>query len=623
MIVTLAGHVDHGKTAIVKALTGVDTDRLEEEQARGLTIDLGFAYTDIGEHRIGFVDVPGHHSFIHNMIAGVARMQHALLIVAADDGVMPQTEEHLQILQLLGIEQGTVVLNKVDNVDKSQLEQVTLQLRNFLKHTFLRNATIIKASAITGSGINTLRDSLAIRMSQLKKNLFPRAFRLAIDRVFTKQGLGAVVTGTVYDGEIRVGDDVYLSSVQKQVRVRSIVANGLPAQVAHTGDRCGAQIAGVNSNEVSRGDWLRDPNTVATTETFTVQFELAAAFPRDVKNWCRVHVYHGTSHRLGKLFVLDNIVNQGTNGIVDIVVIEPLHVAVGDRIIVRDHGLDRTMGGGIVIATTAPATRRRLPARVQRLSTFTKLVASDSPQTALTQSCKTTCVNGDEFRLQWNLTNDQFSSSVDRNTVQQVNNRFLAKTTLETIRKQLSSLLDEYHKTDSHEFGLTVKQLAKKTSLDMETLRFVLTYGQNTGQFHTKAGQYAIASRSDVTVSYNKDLYKNLLTLIDTEQPLPIGDIARELKVPLRILENEIKRMLKAKLFVQVSEKRFFTEKRLEELAEIAYVLNNSGPFTVKQFRDRCGMGRMICIDVLEYFDKVRFTQREADARHVVGNFKL
>ena len=621
MIVTLAGHVDHGKTAIVKALTGVDTDRLEEEQARGLTIDLGFAYTNINDHRIGFVDVPGHHSFIHNMIAGVASMQHALLVVAADDGVMPQTEEHLQILQLLGIEQGTVVLNKVDHVDKSQLEQMVLQLRNFLQHTFLRNAPIVEASALTGIGIETLRDSLSNRMSQLEKNLCPRAFRLAIDRVFAKQGLGTVVTGTVYDGEIRVGDDVYLSSIQKKVRVRRIVANGLPVEVAYTGDRCGAQIAGVHSNEVSRGDWLRDPESVFATDTLTVQFELASGFPRDIKNWCSVHVYHGTSHRLGKLFVLDSIEDHGTNGIVDLVVPEPLHVAIGDRIIVRDQSLERTMGGGIVIATTAPTTRRRLPARIQRLRDFTTVASSDSPQQALIQSSKTSCVNGDDFRLQWNLTLDQFRSFIDRNTIQQVNNRFLAKSAMEIVRKEICSTLDEYHKTHSHEFGLTIKQLAKKTARDLETLRFVLKYGQNTGQFHTKAGQYAIASRSDVTVSYNKDLYRNLVPLIDTQQPLPVGDIARELKVPLGILENELKRMLKAKLFVQVSEKRFFTGKRLQELAEIAGALDKSGPFSVKQFRDQSGMGRMICIDVLEYFDKVRYTQREADSRRVVGKF--
>ena len=168
-----------------------------------------------------------------------------------------------------------------------------------------------------------------------------------------------------------------------------------------------------------------------------------------------------------------------------------------------------------------------------------------------------------------------------------------------------------------------MKQLAKTTSRDTETVRCVLTYGQNTGQFHTKAGQYATTNRSDVTVSYNKDLYKNLLPLIDTQQPFPVGDIARELKVPLRILENEIKRMLKAKLFIQVSQKRFFTGKRLQELAQIAGALDKSGPFTVKQFRDRSGMGRMVCIDVLEYFDKVRFTQREADTRRVVGKFYL
>jgi len=303
MIITLAGHVDHGKTTIVKAVTGIDTDRLAEEQARGLTIDLGFAYTDLDGHRIGFVDVPGHHSFIHNMIAGVARMQHALLTVAADDGIMPQTEEHLQILQLLGLDSGTVVLNKVDNADENQLQTVENQLRDCLKPTFLHAASIIKVSAKTGVGISTLQESLADAASRVERVPSSRAFRLPIDRVFSRQGLGTIVTGTVYDGEVNVADDVYLSAIQKNVRVRRLVANGLPSQIARAGDRCGLQIAGVNASEISRGDWLRARDTIATTDTMTLQFELAEGFSREIKNWCHVHVYHGTAHRLGKPMV--------------------------------------------------------------------------------------------------------------------------------------------------------------------------------------------------------------------------------------------------------------------------------------------------------------------------------
>ena len=621
MIVTLAGHVDHGKTAIVKALTGIDTDRLAEERDRGLTIDLGFAYTDVNNHRIGFVDVPGHHSFIHNMIAGVARMQHALLTVAANDGIMPQTVEHLQILQLLGLKHGTAVLNKVDSVDASHLQQVVLQLREFLKQTFLRSAPIIEVSAKTGVGIRDLRATLAESASKLEQTWYPRAFRLAIDRVFSRKGIGTIVTGTVYDGEISVGDDVYLSSLNKRVRVRSLVANGLPTRVGQTGDRCGVQISGASANQVSRGDWLQDPQTINSSNAFTVQFEMALGFPREIKNWCHVHIYHGTDHKLGKLFSLSGVLVPGSKGLVDISVDTHLNLAIGDRVIVRDQGLDTTVGGGIVVATTVPKTRRRLPARVQHLQDITSIVASNNPRRALLQACKLCCVNGDTFRSTWNLSEDQFNSIVDRNIIQQVNNRFLEKHKLQTVQKQLIAVLDEYHKTRSSEFGLTTAQLAKRVSLDLETVRFVLTHGRNTEQFHTKAGQYAIKTRSEVSVSYNKDLYKRLLTLIAIKQPYPVGDIARELKIPLRSLESELKRMLKAKLFVQVSEKRYFTERRLQELAEIARGLNESGPFTVKEFRDKTGMGRMICIDVLEHFDKVRFTQRELDTRRVVGKY--
>ena len=621
MIITLAGHVDHGKTAIVKALTGVDTDRLAEEQARGLTIDLGFAYTDFDGHRIGFVDVPGHHSFIHNMIAGVARMQHALLTVAADDGIMPQTEEHLQILQLLGLDSGTVVLNKVDNTNENQLQKVETQLRDVLKQTFLRDAPIIKASAKTGLGISTLQQSLADAASRMQRVPSSRAFRIPIDRVFSRQGLGTIVTGTVYDGEVTVGDDVYLSAIQKSVRVRRVIANGLSSQIARTGDRCGLQLAGVNANEISRGDWLREPDTIASTDTITLQFELAVGFPREIKKWCHVHVYHGTAHRLGKLFLLDETLDHSTKGLVDISVDTPLHIAIGDRVIIRDQGLDTTIGGGTVIATTRTNTRRRFPVRIQLLRDTSESVKRDEPKQALLDACLVKCVDGEIFRKQWNLSQEQFNAVTDWNTIQQVNSRFLAKSKLDDTRKQLELVLDEYHNVNPNQFGLSLRQLVKRTSLDEETVRFTLIYGRNTGLFQVQGGQFASARRAEVKLSYNKDLYVRILPLIDTQQPYPVGDIARELRVPLRNLESELKRMLKAKLFVQVSDKRYFSANRLCELAELARLLDKSGPFTVKQFRDRCGMGRMVCIDVLEHFDKVRFTLRELDTRRVVGTY--
>lgn len=621
MIITLAGHVDHGKTAIVKALTGIDTDRLAEEQARGLTIDLGFAYTDLYGHRIGFVDVPGHHSFIHNMIAGVARMQHALLTVAADDGIMPQTEEHLQILQLLGLDSGTVVLNKVDNADENQLQRVETQLREFLKPTFLRDANIISASAKTGVGISALQLSLADAASRMERVPSSRAFRLPIDRVFSRQGLGTIVTGTVYDGEVKVADDVYLSAIQKHVRVRRLVANGLPSEIARAGDRCGLQIAGVNASEISRGDWLLEPDTNATTDTITLQFELAKGFPREIKSWCHVHVYHGTAHRLGKLFLLNEALVHGTKGLVDILIETPLHIAMGDRVIIRDQGLDTTIGGGTVIATTRANTRRRFPSRIKQLTDISESVNQAEPKQVLLDACLVKCVDGEIFRKQWNLSQAQFNAIIDRNSIQQVNNRLLAKSRLDDTRKQLTLVLDEYHAANPNQYGLSLSQLVKKTLFDEETVRFTLIHGRTTGFFQVQGGQFASAHRAEVKLSYNKDLYDRILPLIDTKQPYPIGDIARELKVPLRNLESELKRMLKAKLFIQVSEKRYFSENRLRELAELARSLDKSGPFTVKQFRDKCGMGRMICIDVLEYFDKVRFTHRELDTRRVVSTY--
>ena len=305
MIVTLAGHVDHGKTSIVRALTGTDTDRLAEEKRRGLTIDLGFAYADIAGHRVGFVDVPGHHRFIHNMVAGIAGQQFALLVVAADDGVMPQSKEHLQILRLLGLSRGLVALNKVDRVAAERVGEVQDQIRGLTADSFLDGAPIIELSCETAVGFDTLRKHLGVAAAREADRDPGAPFRLAIDRAFTIRGSGVVVTGTVASGRTSVGDRLVLASTGHAARVRSLHVQDEAANQATVGDRAAVNLAGVAADDVKRGDWLLDPPIRDPQTDFVAALTVVDDFPRAAKHNVPVHTYHATSHAQGRLLLLD------------------------------------------------------------------------------------------------------------------------------------------------------------------------------------------------------------------------------------------------------------------------------------------------------------------------------
>src|SRR5512139_2112869 len=346
MIVTLAGHVDHGKTSLVEALTGFNTDTLAEEKRRGLTIDIGFCYADFDGQRVGFVDVPGHHRFIHNMIAGVASHQHALLVVAADDGPMPQAFEHLTILKLLGVTSGIAAVTKVDRVDAARVAAVREAVAAMADAAGLRLDAIVAASSVDGIGIDELRAQIAAA-ARTSRALDPdRAFRLAIDRTFVIKGVGVVVTGTVHSGTLNTGDEVVVAPGGLAARARTLRVSDKPADRAVPGDRCAVNLSGISTDQVSRGDWLVAPSTFAPTQNIVVDLTVLDDFPRPVKHWLPVHVYHATGRTEGHVALLDSArVGAGESALVELVVAEPLHPKHGDRLILRDHARERTIGG--------------------------------------------------------------------------------------------------------------------------------------------------------------------------------------------------------------------------------------------------------------------------------------
>ena len=368
MIVATAGHVDHGKTALVRALTGVDTDRLPEEKQRGLTIDLGFAYHPLdGSHVIGFVDVPGHERFVRNMLAGVGSVDLALVVVAADDGVMPQTREHAAILDLLGVTECIAVVSKVDKVDATRAADVGAEIGTLLSTTGMRDAEVHRVSALSGAGMDDLIAALRERALGLAARAANGRFRLCIDRVFTLKGAGLVVTGTVHAGMADAGERLVVTPDGYEARIRGIHAQDRPAEQARAGERCALNLSGrgIGPETIARGDWVVDRALHAPSDRIDVRLRVLPAETRALRHWTPVHVHLAASHSTARVAVLGaGGIAPGDGGRVQIVLDRPLHALAGDRIVIRDQSATRTMGGGTVIDPFSPKRGRARPARL-------------------------------------------------------------------------------------------------------------------------------------------------------------------------------------------------------------------------------------------------------------------
>ncbi|MCS6865479.1 MAG: selenocysteine-specific translation elongation factor [Gemmataceae bacterium] len=384
LILGTAGHIDHGKTSLVKALTGVDCDRLPEEKARGITIDIGFAHLELDGVRLGIVDVPGHERFIKNMLAGATGIDCALLVVAADDGIMPQTREHLEILQLLNIQHGIIALTKADLVDETTREVVALEIRDLVQGTFLEKAPIIPTSAHSGLGLAELKAALAALCQRIEQHPATEWFRLAIDRAFVVQGHGTVVTGSVVSGCVRVGDELAWHVGQGQmevVRVRNLNNHGQPVEAVHRGQRAAINLAGVPLERVRRGQELATPGYLCPARVLTVQLQAASQARHPLKHRLPVRLHLGTAEVMATLSLLDgNSLNPGERGLGQLFVTEPVTAVWGQPFVLRDSSAEHTLGGGRVLQPTARKIRRR---HLEAIEQIERLGASSAGQRAL------------------------------------------------------------------------------------------------------------------------------------------------------------------------------------------------------------------------------------------------
>jgi selenocysteine-specific elongation factor len=616
MIVTLAGHVDHGKTSLVQALTGVNTDRLDEEKRRGLTIDLGFAYLNEGDTTLGFVDVPGHHRFIHNMVAGVSSDQFALLVVAADDGPMPQSREHLQILDLLGIERGVVALTKCDRVSEDRKLAARAEIEKLIQDTCLSQAEIFETSTETGEGIDSLKAHLLSQTDRPDTNREGAAFRLPIDRAFTISGAGVVVTGTVHSGSVEADDSLTLFPSMTQVRVKSIRAQDQPVDQAVTGNRSAINLSGVDISQVARGQWLTSGDEAPTRE-FTLDLAVLDDFPRAIRHWLPVHVYHATSHTTGHIALLsEQRIAPGTRALVELVTSEPLLLRRGDRLIIRDQGLDRTLGGGAVVSTSPAVGRRRADNRLRRLSADR---AAD-PAESLRAHLAIGAVDLDSFRRNWGLTEGALTSLLAESECEQVDGHAIEKTMWEQWRARALKEIGERHAADAALQGL------KQSELDLgEAASFAETLLRqlvSDGSLSAQAGRYSPIEHKVALSDAEQKLFDRVERLLNQPQPPSLGDMAKQFRIGVGDLAKQLHPLVAKKYLVRISDTRYYLPEQLRTLAELARRLNDEAPFTVRQYRDAAEIGRNVAIEVLEHFDRIGLTRRDADVRRLIGNLE-
>jgi selenocysteine-specific elongation factor len=631
VIVGTAGHIDHGKTALVGALSGVDTDRLKEEKARGISIDLGFAYLPTpSDSVIGFVDVPGHEGFVHNMLAGASGIDFVLLVVAADDGVMPQTREHLAIVDILGKNRGIAAITKSDLVSPERLQAVRNEVANVLAETALADIEIVSVSAATGQGVDALREKLFAADKSLGERASNGQFRLAVDRSFTLSGVGTVVTGTVRSGSVAVGDRVLVSPAGHTARVRSIHAQDQPVEQGTLGDRCALNIAGENISKdaVRRGDFILAPDLHAPTDRIDAMLRLLPSETRPVRQWTPVHLHHGASEVSARIVNLsDEPIRPGEEKPIQLVLERPIAALAGDRYVVRDTSAQRTMGGGYFLDLRAPQRRRRTPERLALLQAH----AIDDPHKALTAllDCPPHHIDLTGFMRDRGLSEDEVETLAAEESLVRVPAQksvlALSNDRWSALKRELHESLARFHKERPNQPGMDADRLRLAVARKLPSVAFqnLLRTLARDGEVSLEGARVRLSEHSVSLPPADEKVWREIEPLIAGDArfgPPRVRDIGKLISVSEANVRRIMKLAVQMGRVTEVSKDEYLTHGTLVEIIDIIGDLSQTkekGEFTAADFRDRIGVGRNVAIRILEYFDRQGLTARHDNVRRV------
>lgn len=627
IIIGTAGHIDHGKTALVKALTGIDADRLAEEKRRGITIDLGFAHMDLpgptGETlRIGLVDVPGHERFVRNMLAGVGGIDLVLLLIAADESIKPQTREHLDILQLVGIKRGITVLSKSDAVDADTLDVVRLEVEEFLRGTFLEQAPIVAVSSMTGAGMDDLKRNMVDAAAKLEPRDSQALARLPIDRVFTMKGFGTVVTGTLISGTIRKEEELEAFPTGRMVRVRAVQVHGKSAEAAQAGQRTALNVAGIHISDLKRGMTLAPQQKFSATNRVDVRLRMLASAQRALKDRARVHFHCHTMETVAEIVLYQaKQVGPGEHSFARVRLPQPALLLPGDRFIIREFSPVTTIGGGTVL--DAALTTSRLPstsdleilAGGDRLSILRLRIERRSHAgIALPDLVK-------ETGWTRNTIEGQLAKPLEEGQIIQNNDVFLSRSAWQELNLKLVSLVAEFHKKNALAGGINKEELREQSPAHGVTFDAALHALAQAKKIEVAGDLVRIPGRGvemkDEEVD-SKAKIEDAFASAGLKVPA-LQQVLGGLKVDRVRAQKIVTLLLREKVLLKISDELVFHHSALEQLRkQIAQQKSKSPRIDVAQFKELSGVSRKYAIPLLEYLDREHVTRRVGDRREIL-----
>lgn len=601
MIIATAGHVDHGKTTLLQAITGINADRLPEEKSRGMTIDLGYAYWPQPDGRVlGFIDVPGHEKFLSNMLAGVGGIDHALLVVACDDGVMAQTREHLAILQLTGNPTLTVALTKVDRVDTARIDDVRREVADVLREYGFEQATLFETAATENRGIDELHEHL--RQLSAREHPENQRFRLAIDRAFTVKGAGLVVTGTALSGDVRVGDTLWLTGMDTPMRVRGLHAQNQPVEQAHGGQRIALNIAGAAQKEdLNRGDWLLSEAPPAPSERVIV--ELQSHVP--LTQWQPLHIHHAASHITGRVSLLED-------NLAELVLDAPLWLADNDRLVLRDISAKVTLAGARVVTLNSPRRGKRKP---EYLAWVAALALAKEDAQALAVHLTRDAVNLRDFAWARQLSTQGLEKLIAQPGFILAGDSLLDAPLAARWQRKLMDALATYHEQHKDEPGPGRERL-RRIALPMEDEALVLTLIEQMRESGVIASHHGWLHLPDHKAGFTDEqqaVWQKAAPLFGDE-PWWVRDLATQTGTDENTMRSVLRLAAQQGMITAIVKDRYYRNDRIVTFASMIRELDQEkGSTCAADFRDKLNVGRKLAIQILEYFNRIGFTRRRGN----------
>jgi selenocysteine-specific elongation factor len=623
-VVGTAGHIDHGKTSLVKALTGVDTDRLPEEKRRGITIDLGFASWITPEYQIGFIDVPGHERFVKNMLAGVGGIDSALLVVAADESIKPQTREHFAICRLLDIRTGIVAITKSDLVEPDILDLVRMEIEELVAGSFLEGKSVVPVSSVTGAGLDDLREALIASVAAVEdRDATTRVFRLPIDRVFTMKGFGSVITGTTFSGRLDVESEIEALPGARRSRARAIQVHGDPREFASAGERTSVNLPDISTDDLQRGQQLVKPGTLRTSQVITARLQLLPD-SKPLKEQTRIRFHHLSAELLGTIRFVDDTEGElkpGRSAYVQIRLESPVVAVAGDRFVVRRYSPALTIGGGVVLDSHLPKLSRGT--RSEILDTLASGSLRDRVELmAKMEGLRGLSIESVQARTGINVVTLRKELRELPHLATFADGRWIHRDVITEFRRRAMDFLDRYFKTNRMAMNVPKGEFVQKLlprNAEPALVNFVLMDLAKEKIAVVQGDALDIPGRSKSLGGSEGELARAIEMRFAEAglQPPPVSELIRTMTHKPKMIEGVISFLVKQGTLIRLAD-GIYVHPTVIASARDAIAKKKGETIDVGQFKELFGLSRKIAIPLLEFFDREGVTKRQGDAREVL-----